>query len=321
MITTQLQKKKLTFSFLSFFPFYFLSCYSQFSNWLHFQSNLPISISPSHPPLNRAALQVSVGLWYLFMINEGEKKKCKCLPPTQGEINQNRSAGRKEGKGGRKATADRSPLKALKPGNHPSSHIYTQAHAPASADAHTRKRSATHKAVQTRPNLRRGACQKIELECFPSNTLRCLYNNETSPALNAMDVSAGASGRAFLMLFSKYQRQYELHWMRLYPPNRPPTQTTLCWQCLSLEPEQPTIYQKRLSVSTDLHPLAQCLLNHCFLIVQFVGFFALFYTFLSLLGPSVHSPSPPFLNVINQSSIHMRKGGEDNFKNTDQTMF
>lgn len=88
-----------------------------------------------------------------------------------------------------------------------------------------------------------------------------------------MDVSAGASGRAFLMLFSKYQRQYELHWMRLYPPNRPPTQTTLCWQCLSLEPEQPTIYQKRLSVSTDLHPLAQCLLNHCFLIVQFVGFF------------------------------------------------
>lgn len=222
MITTQLQKKKLTFSFLSFFPFYFLSCYSQFSNWLHFQSNLPISISPSHPPLNRAALQVSVGLWYLFMINEGEKKKCKCLPPTQGEINQNRSAGRKEGKGGRKATADRSPLKALKPGNHPSSHIYTQAHAPASANAHTRKRSATHKAVQTRPNLRRGACQKIELECFQSNTLRCLYNNETSPALNAMDVSAGASGRAFLMLFSKYQRQYELHWMRLYPPQPPP---------------------------------------------------------------------------------------------------
>lgn len=94
-------RKKADFFFSLFFPFYFLSCYSQFSNWLHFQSNLPISISPSHPPLNRAALQVSVGLWYLFMINEGEKKKCKCLPPTQSEINQNRSAGRKEREDGR----------------------------------------------------------------------------------------------------------------------------------------------------------------------------------------------------------------------------
>lgn len=247
------------------------------------------------------------------------------MPPTDARRDKSKSQRRKEGRKGRTEGNSR-PLspegsEARQPSVITHLHTSTRTCERRCTHAQTRKRSATHKAVQTRPNLRRGACQKIELECFQSNTLRCLYNNETSPALNAMDVSAGASGRAFLMLFSKYQRQYELHWMRLYPPNRPPTQTTLCWQCLSLEPEQPTIYQKRLSVSTDLHPLAQCLLNHCFLIVQFVGFFALFYTFLSLLGPSVHSPSPPFLNVINQSSIHMRKGGEDNFKNTDQTMF
>lgn len=148
-------RKKADFFFSLFFPFYFLSCYSQFSNWLHFQSNLPISISPSHPPLNRAALQVSVGLWYLFMINEGEKKKCKCLPPTQSEINQNRSAGRKEGKGGRKATADRSPLKPLKPGNHPSSHIYTQAHAPASADTRPHTKQSKHDQTYAEERVKR----------------------------------------------------------------------------------------------------------------------------------------------------------------------
>lgn len=149
-------RKKADFFFSLFFPFYFLSCYSQFSNWLHFQSNLPISISPSHPPLNRAALQVSVGLWYLFMINEGEKKKMQ-MPPTDAKRDKSKSQRRKEGRKGRTEGNGRPLSPEASEARQPSviTHLHT------STRTCKRRRSATHKAVQTRPNLRRGACQKI----------------------------------------------------------------------------------------------------------------------------------------------------------------
>lgn len=175
------------------------------------------------------------------MINEGVgKKKCKCLPPTQCEINQNQSPGRKEGrkdgsKEGRQAGSGRAPW-SLCTARQPSVII-------------TWKHTHTHRSTNS---LRTAPCQKIQLlkSCDVFTVMR----------RRSMDGSAGASGRAFLMLFSKYKRQYELCWMRLYPP----TQTTLCWQCLSLEPGQPTIYQKRLSVSIDLRPLALCSIESVF---------------------------------------------------------
>lgn len=77
------------------------------------------------------------------------------MPPTDAKRDKSKSQRRKEGKGGRKATADRSPLKPLKPGNHPSSHIYTQAHAPASADARPHTKQSKHDQTYAEERVKR----------------------------------------------------------------------------------------------------------------------------------------------------------------------
>lgn len=144
--------------------------------WLHFQSILPISIPPSHPPLNRAALQVSVGLWYLFMINEGEKKMQ--MPPTDAMRDKSESEPGKEGRmDGREEGREEerqppsgfSPEAAALPGNRPSIITHLRTSTPAKHTQRSPKKTS----------LRIGVCQRIQLESFQSNTLPCLPSNNT----------------------------------------------------------------------------------------------------------------------------------------------
>lgn len=159
-------------------------------NWLHFQSILPISIPPSHPPLNRAALQVSVGLWYLFMINEGEKKKKMQMPPTDAMRDKSESERRKEGREEGRQRPTALPW-SLCTARQPSIITHLRTNTPASTH------SAAHKGVQKRKTYAQDHVKRSNSKTFQSNTRRCLYNDEKKRTLNAMDVSAGASGRAF----------------------------------------------------------------------------------------------------------------------------
>lgn len=132
----------------------------------------------------------------------GEKKKCKCLPPTQCEINQNQSPGRKDGRkegSGRALSPEASALP-----RQPSIIAHLRTNTPAK---HTLGR--THKGVQKRKTYAQDCVKRSDSN--PSKVTPCnVFTIMRRITLNAMDASAGAPGRAFLMLFSKYKRQYEL---------------------------------------------------------------------------------------------------------------
>lgn len=124
----------------------------------------------------------------------GEKKKCKCLPPTQCEINQTHSAGRKKGREeGRKEGSGRAlspPEASALPGNHPSSHIYTQTHLRSSNSARTQRRPKKKEAHA------QGCVKRSNLN--PSKVTPCaVLTMRRRIALWMRWMSAGASRQGF----------------------------------------------------------------------------------------------------------------------------
>lgn len=145
------------------------------------------------------------------MINEGEKKKMQ-MPPTNAMRDKSESEPRKEGREeGRQRPST------------PSTHTQTHTPLPRSLCTARQPSIITHlhtnsPAKHTQPHTK----QPNNRETYagygvrrsnynPSKVTPCnVSNNEKNHTLNVMDVSAGAPGRVFLMLFSKYKRQYEL---------------------------------------------------------------------------------------------------------------